>query len=268
VHDPEERVVIAPDTKASQLLVVMDRTGTAEVAWDAAMAFELPGLVAVYDVRGDDARGIMRPLELPPELERDRAPAAPARPLAGVPPRFAVNIAPASEPWRPGSVLHRVTYTWAGTLPFDTYEWADQVPRTLAEAVARCRFRVERARRHAALRLADRSRRRRVEQWGETILLRALTRRQGQQLQSERRFTVRAPSGRRYLVTAGRDRNVNAVDAGGRPTAAYSLVPAVPGSLAEQLWHQTWLLERDEDRFLRFALAMPPAEGEQGDRVR
>ena len=253
----------AHGTRPGQLLIVIDRNGTAEVAWDAAMALELPGLVAVYDVEDDGTRGIMRPLELP--LERGSDLAARAAPPAGVPPRFAVTVGPASEPWRPGPVLHRVTYTWAGILPFDTYEWPDQVPRTLAEAVARCRGRVERGRQHASLRLTDRARRRRAELWGESVLLRALEPWQGRQFQSERRFTVRAPSGRRYLVTAGWERNVYALGAGGRPTAAYSLVPAVPGSLAEQLWQQTWLLERDEERFLRFALATQP---EGGERVR
>ncbi len=252
----------APD----QLLVVIDRSGTAEVAWDPAMALELPGLVAVYDVRGDDERGIMRPLELAPELAHDRSAAAPERPPADIPPRFAVTIARASEPWRQGSVLHRVTYTWAGVLPYDTYEWSDHVPRTLAEAVRRCASRVERGRRHAALRLTDRARRRRAELWGESVLLRALEPSQERQFQTERRFTVRAPSGRRYLVTAGRDCNIYALNAAGSPTAAYSMVPAVPGSLAEQLWQQTWLLERDEERFLRFALATQPEEG--GERVR
>lgn len=176
-------------------------------------------------------------------------------------------MAPAVATWRPGPVLHRVTYSWAGILPFDTYEWPEHVPRTLAEAVARCRGRVERGRQHAALRLGDRARRRRAELWGESVLLRALEPWQGSQFQSGRRFTVLAPSGRRYLITAGHDRNVYAVNATGRPTAAYSLVPAVPGSLAEQLWQQTWLLERDEKRFLRFAVTTQPEE-EGGERVR
>jgi hypothetical protein len=250
-----------------RLLVVIDRGGTAEVAWDNAMALELPGLVAVYDVDDDGSRGIMRPLERPLETSaRGRQLAVPARGPAGIPPRFAVTLAPVSEPWRPGRVLHRVTYTWAGTLPYDTYEWSDHVPRTLAEAVARCRVRVERGRQYAALRLTDRSRRRRAETWGESLLLRALEPRQGQQFRKEHRFPVRAPSGRSYLITAARDRNVYAMNTAGSPTAAYSMVPAVPGSLAEQLWQQTWLLEHDEERFLRFALATQPEEG--GERVR
>ncbi len=263
-------MVTARDTRPGRLLVVIDRNGTAEVAWDAAMALELPGLAAVYDVEDDGARGIMRPLELLPDPGHPghgRPSAAPAPPPAGVPPRFAVTVAPAVETWRPGPVLHRVTYTWAGILPFDTYEWPERVPRTLAEAVARCRGRVERGHEHAARRLADRARRRRAELWGESVLLRALEPWQGRELQSGRRFTVLAPSGRRYLISAGRDRNVAAMNAAGRPTAAYSLVPAVPGSLAEQLWQQTWLLERDEERFLRFALATQPEEG-GGERVR
>ncbi len=57
-----------------------------------------------------------------------------------------------------------------------------------------------------------------------------------------------------------------ALDSAGRPRAAYSLLPAVPGSLAEQLWQQTWLLQHDERRFLRFALATQSEEG--GERVR
>ena len=255
--------MIPADTRRDQLLVVIDRSGTAEVAWDAAMAFELPGLAAVYDVLGDCERGIMRPLDLAPEWACEPVP---ARPSAGVPPRFTVTIAPASEPWRPGSVLHRVTYTWAGVLPFDTYEWSDHVPRTLAEAVSRCANRIERGRRHAALRLTDRARRRRAELWGESVLLRALEPRQQRQFLTERRFVVRSQGGRRYLVTAGRNRNVYALNTAGGPTAAYSMVAAVPGSLAEQLWQQTWLLERDEERFLRFALATQPEEG--GKRVR
>ena len=265
VPHPEGRAVMASGARSGQLMVVIDRSGTAEVAWDAAMALELPGLVAVYDVNGHD-RGIMRPLDLPLDWACDQELDAPARPLAGVPPRFAVTIAPASEPWRPKSVLHRVTYIWAGILPYDTYEWSDHVPRTLTEAVARCGNRIEHGRQHAALRLTDRARRRRAELWGESVLLRALRPWQGRQFQTWRRFTVRAPSGRRYLVTAGRDRNVYALNAAGGPTAAYSLIPAVPGSLAEQLWQQTWLLERDEERFLRFALATQPEEG--GERVR
>jgi hypothetical protein len=257
--------VTARGTRPGQLLIVIDRNGTAEVAWDAAMALELPGLVAVYDLEDDGARGIMRPLELP--LERGSGSAsASAGAQPGVPPRFAVTVGPASEPWRRGPVLHRVTYTWAGILPFDTYEWPEQVPRTLMEALARCRGRVERGRQHASLRMTDRARRRRAELWGESVLLRALEPWQGLQFQSEHRFTVRAPSGRRYLVTAGWEHNVYALSAAGRPTAAYSLMPAVPGSLAEQLWQQTWLLERDEERFLRFALATQPEEG--GERVR
>jgi len=247
-----------------RLLVVMDQGGTAEVVWDEAAALQLRGLVAVYDVDGGGDAGIVRPLGFETELPA----AAPERtaPVAGAPSRFAVALAPASEPWRPGPVLHRVTYTWAGTLPYDTYEWPDHVPCTLADAIARCRARVERGRQHAAIRLADRARRRRAEAWGESVLLRALQSCQGAQFQAERRFLVRASGGRRYLVTAARDRNVYALDAGGGPATAYSLVPAVPGSLAEQLWQQTWLLEHDERRFLRFALAAQPEGG--GGRVR
>jgi hypothetical protein len=248
------------------LLVVIDRGGTAEVAWDAAMALELPGLVVLYDLEGDGSRGIMRPLQRPWDLECHGARATSSPPPAGLPPRFAVAIAPAAGPWRPGPVLHRVTYTWAGTLPYDTYEWSDRVPRTLALAVARCRASVERGWRHAARRLTDRARQRRAEAWGESVLRKALEPWQARQFQAERRFTVQAPSGRAYLVTAGRDRNVYALDAAGGPSAAYSLVPAVPGSLAEQLWQQTWLLRHDEERFLRFALATQPEQG--GERVR
>jgi hypothetical protein len=251
---------------SGRLLAVIDRNGTAEVAWDAAMAIELPGLVVVYDLEDDGSRGIMRPLELPLALGCDSGRATPSRRPVGAPPRFAVTIAPAPEPWRPGSVLHRITYTWAGTLPYATYQWSEHVPRTLAGAVAHCRASVERHRRRAAPRLIDRARRQRAEALGESLLLHALEPRQGRQLQTERRFTVRAPSGRGYLVTAGRDRNVYALNAAGSPTAAYSLLPAVPGSLAEQLWQQTWLLEHDEERFLRFALATQPEEG--GERVR
>src|SRR6266545_3402179 len=104
------------------------------------------------------------------------------------------------------------------------------------------------------------------EAWGESVLLRALEPSQGRRFKAERCFVVQAPSGRRYLITAARHRNVYALDSAGRPRAAYSLLPAVPGSLAEQLWQQTWLLQHDERRFLRFALATQSEEG--GERVR
>jgi hypothetical protein len=245
-----------------RLLVVMDPNGTAEVAWDQAMVSRLPGLAAVYDVDGGGEAGIVRPVGFDTELPEPAGPAT----LQGVPPRFAVALAPASESWRPGLVLHRVTYTWAGTLPYDTYEWPDNVPCTLGDALARCRVRLERGRQHAAIRLADRARRRRAEAWGESVLLRALEPSQGRRFKAERCFVVQAPSGRRYLITAARHRNVYALDSAGRPRAAYSLLPAVPGSLAEQLWQQTWLLQHDERRFLRFALATQSEEG--GERVR
>src|SRR6266536_2941889 len=152
-----------------RLLVVMDQGGTAEVVWDEAAALQLRGLVAVYDVDGGGDAGIVRPLGFETELPA----AAPERtaPVAGAPSRFAVALAPASEPWRPGPVLHRVTYTWAGTLPYDTYEWPDHVPCTLTDAIARCRARVERGRQQAAVRMADRAGRRRTEAWGESVLL-------------------------------------------------------------------------------------------------
>jgi hypothetical protein len=254
--------MISGRERRRRLLVVMDSGGTAEVAWDEAMVSRLQGLAAVYDVDGGGSAGIMRPLGFDCELPEQQAPGT----LRGVPPRFAVALSPASEAWRPGPVLHRVTYTWAGTLPYDTYEWPDNVPCTRADALARCRVRLERGRQQAAIRLADRARRRRAEAWGESMLLRALDPAQGARFQVERCLDLRAESRRRYLVTAARHRNVFALDGAGRPRAAYSLLPAVPGSLAEQLWQQTWLLRHDERRFLRFALAAQQEEG--GERVR
>ncbi len=248
-----------------RLLVVMDQGGTAEVVWDEATARQLRGLAAVYDVDGGGGAGIMRPFGFETEMPALAPEGAALAAGAGAPARFAVALAPVFESWRPGPVLHRVTYTWAGTLPYDTYEWPDHVPCTLADAVARCRAKVERGRQQAAVRMADRAGRRRTEAWGESVLLRALKPCQRAQFQAGRRFLVRAPSGRGYLVTAARDRNVYALDRSGGPAAAFSLAPAVPGSVAEQLWQQTWLLEHDERRFLRFALAAQPEEG--GERV-
>ncbi|HEX9342796.1 MAG TPA: hypothetical protein VF995_04170 [Actinomycetota bacterium] len=248
--------------RARQLVVVIGASGAAEVAWSAAGAAVLPGLPALYRLDAEAGEGIMRPIDAPAGLVADPAP-APGSVVA--PEGFTVTIAPASAPWQAGPVLHRVTYSWSGTLPYDTYEWPDEVPVSFAEAVERCCLLVRRARCLATRRLVEPGARRRAEAWGENVLLHQLDPWQRAQYEAEQRFLVQAPSGRHYLITRQRCGNVYALDGLGRSTAAWSLLPAVPVSLAHQLGQQAWLLAHDEERFLRFALAAQFEEG--GERV-
>jgi len=254
--------------RARQLVVVIGASGAAEVAWSAAGAAALPGLPALYRLDAGAGEGIMRPLDQQPDGFAAGAAADAAGPLPGpvvAPEGFTVTIAPASAPWQPGPVLHRVTYSWAGTLPYDTYEWPDEVPVSFAEAVERCCLVVRQARRLATRRLDEPGARQRTEAWGETVLLHQLDPWQRAQYEAERRFLVQAPSGRHYLITRQRCGNVYALDGFGRGAAAWSLLPAVPISLAHQLGQQAWLLAHDEERFLRLALAAQFEEG--GERV-
>ena len=262
--------------RARQLLVVIDASGAAEVAWSAAAAAGLPGLPALYRLDASAGDGIMRPFDALPELAADLA-ASPSgsgspdgMPVVA-PERFTVTIGPASAPWQQDPTLHRVTYSWSGTLPYDTYEWPDEVPVTFAEAVERCCLVVRRARRQATRRFGEPGARQRAEAWGETVLLHQLDPWQRAQYQTEGRFLVQSPSGRHYLITRQRCDNVSALDGLGKGAAAYSLLPAVPVSLAHQLGQQAWLLAHDEERFLRFARVAQAAQTAQleegGERV-
>jgi hypothetical protein len=256
--------------RARQLVVVIGASGAAEVAWSAAGAAALPGLLALYRLDAGSGEGIMRPFDAPAGLGPGADPAGAGEPRPGpapvvAPEGFTVTIAPASAPWQAGPVLHRVTYSWSGTLPYDTYEWPDEVPVSFAEAVERCCLVVRRARCLATRRLDEPGARQRAEAWGETVLRHQLDPGQRAQYEAERRFVVQAPSGRRYLITRRRCGNLYALDGLGRTTAAWSLLPAVPVSLAHQLGQQAWLLAHDEERFLRLALAAQFKEG--GERV-